>query len=527
MIELDGHRLVIRQLWEGAVKKHKCVLSPTARDAVCKSRDFVQRLAGQRRAVYGINTGFGPLSHTRVSPEDLGQHQINLIHHLSVGQGKLFSPAETRAIMIARANALARGYSGIREDVIELLLNCLNKGILPEIPTEGSVGASGDLIPLAHMARMLIGLGSVRLDGKRVPVKEAFKKESLSPIRLECKEGLALVNGTSVMTALMGLAAYDAKQILNWAELLSTCMIQVLKGAPEVLCEQLHAARGHRGQMTVGRRMTEYLRSHPDYARLIDEHHWGTNEKSLSPGTEVQDAYSVRCVPQILGAFQDAYWHIEQVATRELNAATDNPLVFPSTQSVIHGGNFYGQHIAMISDYLKTGLITIALLSERQLERLVNWRYSMGLPPLLTGADPGLNTGMGGCQILATSLAAEARVLATPASVQTIPTNANNQDVVSMGCTAAKQVRLVITILWKLLAIQSLALVQAADLREDKNIMGGYYKRLYDLVRNVSSFLKEDRPLYEDIQRVMKILQSDEIQKELFPKRPPNPFSME
>lgn len=526
MIELDGHTLTIQQLWDGAVRELKFCLSASAREAVIKSRVLVERLANQPRAIYGINTGFGPLSHKRVSSSDLEQHQLNLIHHLSVGQGSLFSPAETRAIMIARSNALARGYSGIRPELIELLLSCLNNGILPEIPTQGSVGASGDLIPLAHMARMLIGLGSVCLNGKYVTVAEAFKKYNLKPVRLQCKEGLALVNGTSVMTAIAAMTVYEAMQILNWAELLSSCTIEVLKGAPEILCEQLHAARGHRGQMLVGQRITDYLRGNPDYAKLIDEHYWGTNEKELNPGREIQDAYSLRCVPQILGAFQDAYWHIQQVVTRELNAATDNPLIFPATESVIHGGNFYGQHIAMVCDYLKIGLIKIALLSDRQLERLVNWRYSQGLPPLLTGADAGLNTGMGGCQILATSLAAEARSLATPVSIQTIPTNANNQDIVSMGCIAARQVRLVSAIVWKVLAIQALSLAQAADLRNDKTIMGVHYKKLHDLVRDVSPHLKEDRPLYEDIQKIEILLQSGEVQRSIFSERPPSPLSV-
>jgi len=526
MMNLDGHKLSTRQLWDGAAGKEKCRLAPAARKAMSQSSALVQRLAKEPRAVYGINTGYGPLSHTRISPKDLRQHQVNLIHHLSVGQGTLFSPVETRAIIIARANALARGYSGIRQKVVELLLNCLNRGILPDIPSEGSVGASGDLIPLAHMARMLIGLGKVRVNGRPMDAVKALKTQKLSPVRLECKEGLALVNGTSVMTALASLAVCEAKQILSWMELLSACLIQVLKAAPEVLCEQLHAARGHRGQMAVARRMTEYLHSHPAYARLIDEHHWGTNAKSPNPGTEIQDAYSIRCSPQILGACQDALWHIEQVVTRELNAATDNPLIFPSTDSVIHGGNFYGQHIAMVSDYLQIGLTTTALLCERQLERLVNWRYSSGLPPLLTGADPGLNTGMGGCQILATSLAAEARTLAVPASIQTIPTNANNQDVVSMGCIAAKKVRSTLKIVWKLLAIQSLALAQAADLRRDKSIMGTHYRKLYRLVRSVSAPLKEDRPLYEDIQKVCDALQLDKVQAKMFSDRPPNPFRL-
>lgn len=527
VIGLNGHTLSIYDLWKSAISKDQCGIEPASRMMMRKSREFVEQLAKEPRAVYGINTGFGPLSAMRVSEEDLERHQVNLFHHLSVGQGELFSSSETRAIMIARANALIRGYSGIREDVVDLLLNALNHDILPEIPSEGSVGASGDLVPLAHMGRMLIGLGHVKVDGKRLSAEIALKEKGLSPVVLKCKEGLALVNGTSVMTGLMALATVEASHILGWMEFLTSCLFQVLYGEPEVLCEQIHKARGHRGQLATAAMITKYLRSHPDYAKEIDEHHWGTHQKPVGPGVEIQDPYSLRCTPQILGAFQDAYWHVEQVVTRELNASTDNPLIFPESETVIHGGNFYGQHVSMVSDYLRLGLVKLALLSERQLERLVNWRYSMGLPPLLAGGEPGLNSGMMGCQLLATSLAAEARILATPASIQTIPTNANNQDIVSMGTTSAKMTRKILPILWKLLAIESLAIVQAADLRQADNVMGEDYRKFYRLIREISPVLKEDRPLYEDIERVTALLQSEEAQKACLKERPTNPLSIE
>lgn len=527
MITLDGHSLKLQELWQAAVLGKECAIHQDSRVMMKSSRDLVERLAKEPRAIYGINTGFGPLSAARVSDEDLERHQVNLLHHLSVGQGDLFSPTETRAIMIARANALIRGYSGIREDVVDLLLNALNKGILPEIPSEGSVGASGDLVPLAHMSRLLIGLGHARVEGKRIPAEQALKDSGLTPVVLKCKEGLALVNGTSVMTGLMSLSTVESSFIIGWMEFLTACLFQVLYGEPEVLCEQLHRARGHRGQFVSAGMIAEYLRTHPDYAKEIDDHHWGTHRKPVAPGTEIQDPYSLRCTPQILGAVQDAYWHVEQVVTRELNASTDNPLIFPETDTVIHGGNFYGQHVSMVSDYLRLGLVKMALLSERQLERLVNWRYSMGLPPLLAGGEPGLNSGMMGCQLLATSLAAEARILSTPASIQTIPTNANNQDIVSMGTTSAKMTRKVLPILWKLMSIEALAIVQAADLRNNSNVMGGDFRKFYDLVREVSPSLKEDRPLFEDIERISALLQSDEAQRICLKPRPESPYSLQ
>src|SRR5207249_8998524 len=236
----------------------------------------------------------GPLSGFRIATEDLARHQIHLLHHLLVGQGPLFSAAETRAMMLARANALARGYSGVREELIDLLLAALNRGVLPEIPSEGSVGASGDLVPLAHMANLLVGFGDARANGRRVPAGDALRQAGLSPAVLQCKEGLALVNGTSVMTALAALAAHEAARLLHWMELLTACLFQALGGEPEVLCEQAQKARGFRGQALVARRISDSLRTHPDYARRIEEHQWGSQPKLVEAGAEIQDPYSLR-----------------------------------------------------------------------------------------------------------------------------------------------------------------------------------------------------------------------------------------
>jgi histidine ammonia-lyase len=324
------------------------------------------------------------------------------------------------------------------------------------------------------------------------------------------------------MTGLAALATTEAAQLLSWMELLSACLFQALWSSPEVLCAQVHKARGFRGQSLVAARIAAHLRTHPNYQKQIDEHQWGSHAKPVAPGVEIQDPYSVRCSPQILGAFQEALWHIEQIVERELNASTDNPLAFPETQSIIHGGNFYGQQIAMACDYLRIGLAKCALLLERQLERLVNWRYSIGLPPLLAGGDSGLNSGFMGVQLLATSLAAECRMLAAPASIQTISTNANNQDVVSMGMISARLTRQLTGKVWKLAAIQALALAQAADLRGG-DVMGKDYAKLHRLIRTASEKLSADRPLADDLARVRELLESDAAQTQLLPPRPPAP----
>ncbi|MEI7733619.1 MAG: aromatic amino acid ammonia-lyase [Verrucomicrobiota bacterium] len=522
MIDLDGHHLTIPALWRIAQREENCALPPAATTRMAESRALVDKLAAEPRAIYGINTGFGPLSGTRVSPQDLQQHQLNLLHHLTVGQGALFSPPETRVIMAARANAMARGYSGIRPVVVELLVKALNLDILPEIPCEGSVGASGDLAPLAHMTRMLVGLGHVRSGDQRITALAAFSQQGLTPAVLQCKEALALVNGTSVMAALAALATHEAGLLLSYSELLTANLFQVLWASPEVLCEQVHKARGFRGQSTVADRIAGHLRTHPRFCQQIDEHQWGASAKPVAPGVEIQDPYSVRCAPQVLGAFQEALWHVEYIVEREINASTDNPLIFPQTNSVIHCGNFYGQQISMACDYLRLGLAKMGLLLERQLERLVNWRYSQGLPPLLSGGDPGLNSGFMGVQLLATSLAAECRILCTPASVQTIPTNANNQDVVSMGTISARMTRDLLGKVWKLAAIQALALAQAADLRGG-DIMGEQFRAMHQQIRTISERLDNDRPLFEDIARAVTLLQSPATQQQLLPPRPPSP----
>ena len=522
MTQLDGHRLTIQQLWDIARGAEQAELAEGSRKAMRESRALVERLAAEPRAIYGINTGFGPLSGSRVQPDDLERHQLNLLHHLSVGQGPLFSPLETRAIMAARANALARGFSGIREEVVELLVQALNRGVLPEIPSEGSVGASGDLAPLAHMARLLVGLGYAQMNGERLPAADALRRHGLAPAVLRCKEGLALVNGTSVMTGLAALAAHESAAMLGWAEFMTACLFQAMYASPETLCEQVHHARGFRGQSTSADRIARHLRTHPDYARQIDHHEWGTHPKPVEPGVEIQDPYSMRCAPQILGAIQEALWHVEYIVTRELNASSDNPLIFAETQSVIHCGNFYGQQISMACDYLRIAMAKAALLVERQLDRLLNWKYSMGLPPLLTGADPGLNSGFAGCQLLATSLAAECRLLSAPASVQTIPTNANNQDVVSMGGSSGRLTRDLTAKAWKIMAVQALALAQAADLRGHQ-VMGDDYRAFHGAVREISAPLKTDRPLFEEIAKATELLRSEAMQQRFLPPRPPCP----
>lgn len=494
MILLDGDRVSLCDLWRGATGE-ACELDPAALPAMEASRALVQRLAAQDGAVYGINTGFGALSEFRVGPQDQARLQLHLLHHLSVGQGPLYDPRETRAVVIARANSLARGYSGIRPQVVRTLLGAMNAGVLPEIPEQGTVGASGDLVPLAHMARLLVGLGHARTPRGRLPAAEALSSVGLRPAVLQAKEALALVNGTSVMTGLACLSAMEARDLLALGELLTAGLYEVLGAAPEPLHPGLHLARPHPGQIASAARIKAHLDTGPN------GRHWGAGPKSDPEGVEIQAPYSLRCVPQILGACRDVLTHVEQVVQRELNSTTDNPVILPAEELVVHGGNFYGQHVGAAADYLSSQLITAGLLAERQLARLVDPRLSEGLPPMLSGGQPGLDTGFSGVQLLATSLAADLRLSGLPASIQTIPTNANNQDVVSMGTHAARRSRRVVGLVWRIQAILALGLAQAADLR-GHHVLGTASRALVELVREQSEHLGHDRPLADDIARI-------------------------
>lgn len=511
VVFIDGSNLQIEQVTAVAEGIARVELSSDCIPAIEASRETLVRQINEGRTIYGVNAGYGPLSgFTVLGDEDL-EHQRNLLSHLTVGQGEFLSWTESRAVMLVRANALAKGNSGVRTEVVQSLLDLLNAGITPKIPSEGSVGASGDLVPLAHLAQALVGNGVVDVAGEVLSARDALQRAGIEPLVLKAKEALALVNGTSAMTGLAALAAHQASQIVGWMELLTASLIQLLRGRPEFLADELHQARGHRGQIDVARRLVAYLLENPSYRRLIESENWGTDGRNNRNGEEIQDPYSIRCTPQIIGAVLDALRHTRQSIEQEVNAATDNPLVFSSSGHVIHGGNFYGQQIALASDYMRIALVKLVLLAERQTERLLNPCYSQGLPPLLAGGRPGLNSGLAGCQLLQTSLAAEARMLAAPASVQTIPTNSNNQDVVSMGMIAARKTAALLPIAWKVLAIEVIAICQAADLGSVK-LAGEHVFNMHKGVRGHSEMLLTDRPLDTDIRTVTEWLMSRDAQ---------------
>ena len=472
-VTLDGHSLSIADVVAVARGNAPVTLDPRALAAVQESRRVVEAAAERGQTIYGVNTGFGKLAHVRIPPEQARQLQLNLIRSHASGVGEPLSQDAVRAMMLLRANVLARGTSGVRPVLPELLVEMLNRKIHPTVPSQGSVGASGDLAPLSHLALAMIGEGEVR-----VP----------NPITLEAKEGLAFVNGTQAQTGLAALLVTDAWTLWRSAHGAAAMSLEAVRGTPEPFDARIHDARPHRWQQRSAALLRELLADSE-----IRESHRKNDPR-------VQDAYSLRCTPQVLGAVGEGLAFAEQLVATELNAATDNPLVFGD--DVLSGGNFHGQPIALALDVIGIALTTLAGLAERRLERVVNPDLSSGLPAFLA-QDPGLESGFMVAQIAAAALVADCRILATPASVQSVPTEGNQEDVVPMGMSAAWKAGRILANAERIVAIELLAGAQGLEylkpLRPSKAV-----GRLYDVVRTVAAALSGDRPMTMDIERTAR-----------------------
>jgi histidine ammonia-lyase len=472
-VTLDGHSLSIADVVAVARGNAPVTLDPKALAAVRESRRAVEAAAERGQTIYGVNTGFGKLAHVRIPPDQARQLQLNLIRSHASGVGEPLSQDAVRAMMLLRANVLVRGTSGVRPVLPELLVEMLNRKIHPTVPSQGSVGASGDLAPLSHLALAMIGEGEVR-----VP----------NPITLEAKEGLAFVNGTQAQTGLAALLVADAWTLWRAAHGAAAMSLEAVRGTPDPFDARIHDARPHRWQQRSAALLRELLADSE-----IRESHRENDPR-------VQDAYSLRCTPQVLGAVGEGVAFAEQLVATELNAATDNPLVFGD--DVLSGGNFHGQPIALALDVIGIALTTLAGLAERRLERVVNPDLSSGLPAFLA-RDPGLESGFMTAQIAAAALVADSRVLATPASVQSVPTEGNQEDVVPMGMSAAWKAGRILANAERIVAIELLAGAQGLEylkpLRPSKAV-----GRLYEVVRTVAAPLNGDRPMTMDIERVAR-----------------------
>ena len=486
-LPIDGTSLTIDDVHRVAVERAPVALAEGARARVTATRRIVDDLVRRREVVYGVTTGFGKLSEVSVPPERLAELQVNLVRSHAAGVGPLLPEREVRAMMLLRANVIAKGYSGARAELIDLLLGMINAGVYPPIPEQGSVGASGDLAPLAHLALALIGEGDLFRDGRRAPALSVLREAGLTPVTLAPKEGITLINGTQAHTAVAALAVHDARRLWTTAHVAGAMSLEGLLGTPAAFDARLHEARGQRGQ----RRSAALL------LELLAESEIRESHRHDDP--RVQDAYALRCMPQVHGAALDALEFAGGMVAAELNAATDNPLVFEDG-TIISGGNFHGQPVAMALDVLAIALTNLATISERRIDRLVHPDLNQGLPPFLT-SDAGVSSGFMMAQVTAASLASECKVLSHPASVDTIPTDGNKEDVVPMAMGAAWKLRRVIDNVGNILAIELMCAAQAIDCRAPL-VPGRGVAAAHQRVRELVPPLEADRVLSTDIAEI-------------------------
>lgn len=494
MVEIDGASLTLEQTAEvadGAVVS----LTSTARPRIERARRFVEDIVSRGEVVYGINTGFGALSEVTIPPEKLRELQVNLVRSHSCGVGDPLPERVVRAMMLQRANVLAKGYSGCRIEVIEVLLRMLNSGVHPVIPSRGSVGASGDLAPLAHLALVVIGEGEAVYRGRRMQGRDALDATGIPPLALEAKEGLALLNGTQAMTAVGGLALLDAERLTDATDVTGAMSLEALKGTPVAFDHKIQAVRPHPGQIKSARRLRELI----DGSEIRESH----RDHGVDP--RVQDAYALRCMPQVHGAVRDSLAHARRILEIEINSATDNPLIFVEAGEVLSGGNFHGEPIALTLDYAAVAIADLGTISERRVERLVNPDLS-GLPAFLT-PDPGMNSGMMIAQIVAASLIAENSVLAHPASVTNLPTSGNKEDHVSMGMTSALKFAQVVKNVEMIIAIELMCAAQGLDFLKPLR-PGPRLAEAYSRVRDLVPSLERDAPLSGYIESLVPVVRS-------------------
>jgi histidine ammonia-lyase len=485
MIAIDGQKLTLEQIARVAIDHEEVSLTEEARARIERARKTVERVIEEDRTVYGINTGFGKLSEVRISKEDLTQLQLNLVRSHSCGVGPALSEEESRAMVLLRANVLTLGRSGTRTVVVESLINLLNKKVTPIIPEKGSAGASGDLAPLAHLALTLIGEGEAIFNGQKVSADRALKSASLRPLQLEAKEGLALVNGTQAMAAVGGLATKRAERVTELADLAGAMSLEALRGTPEAFDQRIQEARPHAGQIEVATHLRDILSG----SEIRESH--------LENDPRVQDAYSLRCMPQVHGAVRDTLRFVRGVVETETASATDNPLVFSETNEVLSGGNFHGAPLALAFDFASIALVHMASMSERRIDRLINPDVNEGLPPFLT-SHPGTSSGYMIAHVTAVSLLNESKVLAHPASTDNVPTSGGKEDHVSMGMTAAIKLRKVAEAVEQILAIELLCAAEGLDYRAPLK-PGIGVRVVYEKVRSLVPRLTHDRVLSVDI----------------------------
>jgi histidine ammonia-lyase len=500
---LDGSPLTLSEIESVAAGLCPVTLAPEAHARVVHSRRVIEQILATGQTVYGVNTGFGKLADVSIPADKLAQLQTNLVRSHACGLGEPLSEAESRAMVLLRANVLAKGHSGVRPELLQLLIAMLNAGVSPIIPAKGSVGASGDLAPLAHLALVVIGEGEAVYKGARVPGAQALSAAGLAPIQLAAKEGLALLNGTQAMTAVGALAIVQATRLTQLADLAGAMSLEALKGTPVAFDHRIHWARPHQGQIDSAANLTEILKDSP------------IRESHIANDPRVQDAYCLRCMPQVHGAVRGVLHHVSRILETESGSATDNPLVFPqisgvagqgSAAEVLSGGNFHGAPLSYAFDYAAIALTDLASISERRIDRLINPDINEGLPAFLC-AEAGLSSGYMIAHVTAAALLNECKVLAHPSSTDSVPTSGGKEDHVSMGMTGALKLRQVMQNLELILAIEMMCAAQGLDYRLPLR-PGPVVERAHAAVRAVVPHLDEDRIPAPDIESVAGLIRA-------------------
>ncbi len=502
-LHINGNDLTLEAVRDVAVERRPVLLAPDAREAAGRARAVVDALVAGNQVSYAITTGVGKLSDVRIAGDQIREMQVNLVRSHAVGIGDPLAPAEVRAMMLLRANSLSKGHSGVRALLIETLCEMLNRGVTPYVPSQGSVGASGDLAPLAHLALALIGEGECLDDkGSRIPSAEAMRQAQVNPVSLEAKEAVSLINGTQAMLSLGILALLAAETLVDSADVIASLSLDALQGTVVAFDERIHKARPHPGQVSTAANLRKMLEG-----SQINQAHRDCGR--------VQDAYSLRCIPQVHGAVRDTLAHCRPIMETEANSAVDNPLVFLNPKpagteaDVISGGNFHGEPIAFALDFLGIALSALAGISERRLERLVNPALNEGLPPFLA-AGAGLNSGFMMPQVTAAALVSENKILAHPASVDSITTSGNKEDFVSMGMTAAWKLKRIVGNTQNVLAIEAMAAAQALDFLAPLK-PGKRGQAAHASIRSVSATVDKDRVMYQDFVRIAELIASGRV----------------
>jgi histidine ammonia-lyase len=489
-----------RILFEGAELK----VHPETMETVKASFLFLKEFS-VNKVIYGVNTGFGPMAQYKIEETDQVQLQYNLIRSHASGSGKALAPIYVKAAMLARLNTLCLGKSGVHPSVIELMVTMINRDILPLIFEHGGVGASGDLVQLAHLSLTLIGEGEVFYKGQITPTAEVFKKEKLSPITVELREGLALMNGTSVMTGIGIVNLIHARSLLDWSVKCSAAINELVEAYDDHLSEQLNGAKKHLGQQKIAAQMREHLKD-SSLVKSRQEHLYENQPKVSVFKEKVQEYYSLRCVPQVLGPVLDTLNNVEKILIEEVNSANDNPIVSVKDRQVYHGGNFHGDYVSLEMDKLKIVITKLCMLAERQLNYLLNPNLNQILPPFVNLGKLGLNFGMQGVQFTATSTTAENQMLSNPMYVHSIPSNNDNQDIVSMGTNAALATMRVIENSYEVLTIELITITQAIEFLEMKDKVSSKTKAMFKDIRELVPTFTEDVVMYPYLEKVKKHL---------------------